>query len=114
MAGTSILPFFQKCTQSTIPIFKVLMGVSCVFMVMTLGVYLGVAELRDQMYGRCLISLVSAMLTAYIGHMIESEDLSDGACYAKGKYLLSILSCSLTLRFFFPKKKKVNINKRLV
>ncbi|XP_050715081.1 probable G-protein coupled receptor Mth-like 3 isoform X2 [Eriocheir sinensis] len=64
-------------------LIKVLMGVSCVFLVVTLGVYLGVAELRDQMYGRCLISLVAAMLTAYIGLMIDARYILEAECYAK-------------------------------
>ncbi|KAG0727822.1 putative G-protein coupled receptor Mth-like 3 [Chionoecetes opilio] len=47
-------------------VIKVMLGLSCVFLVATLAVYLGVAELRDHTYGRCLISMVAAMLTAYI------------------------------------------------
>ncbi|KAK8380140.1 hypothetical protein O3P69_016649 [Scylla paramamosain] len=64
-------------------LIKVMVGLSCVFLLATLGVYLSVAELRDHTYGRCLISMVAAMLTAYICHLCGPENApTKASCYA--------------------------------
>ncbi|KAK7066652.1 hypothetical protein SK128_010980 [Halocaridina rubra] len=51
-----------------------LLSLSCVFLIATLAVYLGVPELRDRTNGRCLISLVVAMLTAYISIIANNRE----------------------------------------
>ncbi|KAG7163135.1 G-protein coupled receptor Mth2-like [Homarus americanus] len=60
----------------------VLLGISCLFLVATLGVYLGVAEIRDRTYGRCLISMVTAMLASYLTLIINNQvqASSDAEC----------------------------------
>lgn len=71
------------------------------FLLATLGVYLGVAELRDQMYGRCLISMVTAMLAAYICFLIPADDFSDPSCYIKGECIFASVQCPLGYCDFF-------------
>lgn len=63
-------------------LLDVLRGVTCVFLVITMAVYLGVPELRDRTNGRCLISMVSAMLTSYICIIcnIQIRDPTDTQC----------------------------------
>ncbi|MPC21600.1 uncharacterized protein LOC123507871 [Portunus trituberculatus] len=71
-------------------LIKVVVGLSFVFSLATLVVYLSVAELRDHTYGRCLISMVAAMLTAYILLLCGPESAHTMAgCYAMayGKHL---------------------------
>lgn len=65
----------------------VLLAVSCVFLAATMAVYLGVAELRDRTNGRCLISMVSAMLTAYISIICNKQirNQSDAQCITSGE-----------------------------
>lgn len=65
----------------------VLLCISCVFLFATLVVYISVAELRDRTNGRCLISMVAAMLAAYVSIVVnrESRDASDGECLTMGK-----------------------------
>lgn len=73
------------CYWKTI-LVVVLLGISCVFLAATLGVYLGVAELRDRTYGRCLISMVTAMLSAYISLIVNNQvrEQSDTQCIIRG------------------------------
>lgn len=64
----------------------VLLCISCVFLFATLVVYVSVAELRDRTNGRCLISMVAAMLATYVSIAVnrESRDASDGECLTMG------------------------------
>ncbi|KAG7163136.1 probable G-protein coupled receptor Mth-like 3 [Homarus americanus] len=76
----------------------VLLGISCLFLVATLGVYLGVAEIRDRTYGRCLISMVTAMLASFLTIIINNQDQasSDAECIT-----LAFIGHVSTLATFF-------------
>ncbi|XP_047501051.1 probable G-protein coupled receptor Mth-like 3 isoform X2 [Penaeus chinensis] len=64
----------------------VLLCISCVFLFATLIVYVSVVELRDRTNGRCLISMVAAMLATYVSLAVNRKlrDVSDGACITRG------------------------------
>nr|XP_045616059.1 G-protein coupled receptor Mth2-like isoform X2 [Procambarus clarkii] len=81
MEGAMLCTNEDTCSWKTI-VDVVLLGISCVFLAITLGVYMGVAELRDRTYGRCLISMVAAMLSTYITLIINNQvrEQSDTQC----------------------------------
>ncbi|KAK3869154.1 hypothetical protein Pcinc_025518 [Petrolisthes cinctipes] len=60
----------------------VLSGISFLFLAATLVIYLGVPELRDRSNGRCLISMISAMMSTYICLTVLNEvpGKSDSQC----------------------------------
>ncbi|XP_042874579.1 G-protein coupled receptor Mth2-like [Penaeus japonicus] len=75
----------KECEWNDILIL-VLLCISCVFLFATLVVYISVAELRDRTNGRCLISMVAAMLATYVSIVVNREirDASDGECLTMG------------------------------
>ncbi|XP_069165943.1 uncharacterized protein [Procambarus clarkii] len=85
MEGAMLCTNEDTCSWKTI-VDVVLLGISCVFLAITLGVYMGVAELRDRTYGRCLISMVAAMLSTYITLIINNQvrEQSDTQCIIRG------------------------------
>ncbi|XP_068204235.1 G-protein coupled receptor Mth-like isoform X2 [Palaemon carinicauda] len=64
----------------------VLSSLSCVFLIATLAVYIGVADLRDRTNGRCLISMIAAMLAAYISLLVNNRETNptDLQCLLRG------------------------------
>lgn len=60
----------------------VLSGVSFLFLAATLIIYLGVPDLRDRSNGRCLMSMISAMMSAHVCLTVlrEVPDVSDTQC----------------------------------
>ena len=77
---------FKKLWKQTImPVF---LGISCVFMLATLIIFISVTELRIKLSSQCLVSQVSALLAAYIAYIIIlviKDDVSDPACQTLGE-----------------------------
>ncbi|CAL4092837.1 unnamed protein product, partial [Meganyctiphanes norvegica] len=73
----------KGCEAGTV-LYPILMAISCVFLVFTLIVYLGVPNLRQRTYGRCLISLVVSILVVYITFICNYAGIleSNASCYA--------------------------------
>ncbi|XP_063607577.1 G-protein coupled receptor Mth2-like [Penaeus indicus] len=88
----------KECKWKVVLIL-VLQCISCVFLFATLVVYVSVAELRDRTNGRCLISMVAAMLAAYVSFVVnqKSRDVSDGECLTMG-FMVHV--CSLATFFW--------------
>lgn len=54
------------CDATTKYVYPILLLVSCVFLAVTLVTYGSLPDLRSRLNGKCLISLVSALLVGYV------------------------------------------------
>lgn len=54
------------CTAVQSFVYPVLLAVSCVFLAITLLIYVSVPELHAKVHGKCLVSHMSALLLAYV------------------------------------------------
>ncbi|XP_064083193.1 G-protein coupled receptor Mth2-like isoform X2 [Macrobrachium nipponense] len=75
----------RACKVAKEYVYPVLLMVSCVFLTITLFVYVWIPELRGKLHGRCLLSMVSSLLATYVLMtvvMLAVEGMSDPACLA--------------------------------
>lgn len=75
----------RACEVAKKYVYPVLLMVSCVFLVITLFVYVWIPELRGKLHGRCLLSMVSSLLATYVLMTVVQlavEGMSDPACLA--------------------------------
>ncbi|XP_068242978.1 probable G-protein coupled receptor Mth-like 3 isoform X1 [Palaemon carinicauda] len=73
----------RACDIAKEYVYPILLMVSCVFLIITLFVYVCIPELRGKLHGRCLLSLVSSLLATYILMTVIQlavEGVSDPAC----------------------------------
>lgn len=78
----------STCTNVQSVVYPTLLAISCVFLSITLLVYVSVPELHAKVHGKCLVSHVTALLFAYlclISVQLAHESLPDGACKLMGQ-----------------------------
>ncbi|KAK8396034.1 hypothetical protein O3P69_005251 [Scylla paramamosain] len=88
------------CTRVQSMAYPALLAVSCVFLTITLLVYVSVPELHAKVHGKCLVSHVTALLLAYLCLIIvqwASGRLPDAAC----KIMASLIHVSFLAAFFW-------------
>lgn len=77
----------NSCTNVQYVAYPALLAISCVFLSVTLLVYVSVPELHAKVHGKCLVSHVTALLFAYlclISVQLAGGRLPDGACKFMG------------------------------
>lgn len=97
-----LLCFEEKtaCLNVQSMAYPALLAVSCVFLAVTLLVYVSVPELHAKVHGKCLVSHVTALLLAYLCLIIvqsTSGNLPDAAC----KIMASLTHVSFLAAFFW-------------
>lgn len=78
----------KACTAMYSYLYPILLLVSCVFLGITLLVYVSVPELHAKVHGKCLVSHVSALLLAYCSLITvqwATDKLPTVACKIMGK-----------------------------
>ena len=78
--------FKQIWKQMILPVF---LGISCVFMFITLCVFLSIKEIRNKMSSQCLISQVASLLAAYMTYiviLVSKNEISNTFCQVIGKF----------------------------
>lgn len=76
------------CTTVRYVAYPALLIISCVFLSITLLVYVSVPELHAKVHGKCLVSHVTALLIAYLCLIVVQlvgQDLPVGACKLMGQ-----------------------------
>lgn len=77
-----------KCNSVQFVAYPALLAISCVFLTVTLLVYVSVPELHAKVHGKCLVSHVTALLFAYlclISVQLAGQHLPAGACKLMGQ-----------------------------
>lgn len=78
----------SPCSGVRYVAYPALLVISCVFLSITLLVYVSVPELHAKVHGKCLVSHVTALLIAYlclIAVQLAGGRLPDGACKLMGQ-----------------------------
>nr|XP_053634371.1 uncharacterized protein LOC128689931 [Cherax quadricarinatus] len=73
----------STCSKVRSYLYPSLLLVSCMFLSLTLAAYASLAELRNKLHGKCLLSLVSSLLIAYIllaSIFLTKVNISTGLC----------------------------------
>ncbi|KAK4301847.1 hypothetical protein Pmani_026038 [Petrolisthes manimaculis] len=102
---TALLPLIcfedqDRCKDVQAQAYPVLLGFSCIFLAITLLVYVSVPELHAKVHGKCLVSHVTALLLAYLSLIIvqrTTDTMPDVAC----KVMASITHISFLAAFFW-------------
>ncbi|XP_045108581.1 uncharacterized protein LOC123503143 isoform X2 [Portunus trituberculatus] len=98
----ALLCFIDKtgCNSVQSMAIPALLAVSCVFLAITLLVYVSVPELHAKVHGKCLVSHVTALLLAYLCLIIvqwSAGRLPGAAC----KIMASLIHVSFLAAFFW-------------
>ncbi|XP_076061151.1 uncharacterized protein LOC143036967 [Oratosquilla oratoria] len=78
------------CDVTSTTIYPIAMIISCLFLFVTLAVYISLPDLRERIHGKCLVSHVSALLVAYVTLIVTQlgiKSLSMNLCIANGVIL---------------------------
>ncbi|XP_071552181.1 uncharacterized protein [Panulirus ornatus] len=88
------------CTAVQSFVYPVLLAVSCVFLAITLLIYVSVPELHAKVHGKCLVSHMSALLLAYVS-LITVQWASGLMPLAACKIMASVTHFSFLAAFFW-------------
>ncbi|KAK8725056.1 hypothetical protein OTU49_011043 [Cherax quadricarinatus] len=90
----------SACKAVQLYVYPVLLVVSCVFLAITLLIYVSVPELHAKVHGKCLVSHVSALLLAYVS--LVTVQWSTGLMpLAACKVMASVIHFSFMAAFFW-------------
>nr|XP_045612038.1 uncharacterized protein LOC123766744 isoform X1 [Procambarus clarkii]XP_045612039.1 uncharacterized protein LOC123766744 isoform X1 [Procambarus clarkii] len=88
------------CQAVQLYIYPVLLVVSCVFLTITLLIYVSVPELHAKVHGKCLVSHVSSLLLAYVS-LVTVQWTTEIIPLAACKVMASVTHFSFMAAFFW-------------